>query len=84
MQGRLGKDAPGLLRVIEEAFEVNRVGGALRLGPRSVDVMEVRGDVGNRVPPYTFYCKVKGHEGNYDLVLVIDLQEEGWQFAVRD
>ncbi len=85
VQGRLAKDAPGLLRVIEEAFEVNRVGGALRLGPRSVDVMEGPADVGQRVPPYTFYCKVKGHAGDYDLVLEIGEQGGGgWQFAVRE
>lgn len=84
VQGRLAKDAPGLLRVIEEAFEVNRVGGALRLGPRSVDVMEGRADVGTRVPPYTFYCKVRGHTGDYDLVIEIGEQGEGWQFTVRE
>jgi hypothetical protein len=83
VQGRL-KDAPGLLRVIDEAFEVNRVGDALRLGPRSVDVMEGRAEVGTRVPPYTFYCKVRGHSGDYDLVLVLDEQGEGWQFTVRE
>ncbi len=82
--GAADPDAPGLLRVIDEAFEVNRVGEALRLGPRSVDVMEGRAEVGKRVPPYTFYCKVRGHAGDYDLVMVLDEQGEGWQFTVRE
>ncbi|PTX99296.1 hypothetical protein DB345_02655 [Spartobacteria bacterium LR76] len=84
VRGRLTRDAPGLLRVIDEAFDVDRVGVALRLGPRSVDVMEGRTGVGTRVPPYTFYCKVRGHAGDYDLVMVIDEQGDGWQFAVRE
>jgi len=49
---RLTKECPKLLIVINQCFDVRPSGGALRLGPRSIVVIEGRAGVGDRVPPY--------------------------------
>ncbi|MCE9518443.1 MAG: hypothetical protein K8R87_02580 [Verrucomicrobia bacterium] len=81
---RLEKDCPKLLVVINQCFDVNPVGGALRLGPRSSDVIEGRAETGARVPPYVFDCKVKGTTGAYPLTIEIGDWDDGWKFIIRE
>ncbi len=81
---RLERDCPKLLAVINQCFEVSPVGGALRLGPRSIDVIEGRAGVGDRVPPYEFDCKPKGTAGAYSLTIEISDFDDGWKFIIRD
>ena len=81
---RLTKDCPGLLSVINKCFDIERSGGAFRLGPRSSDVTDGRAGIGNRVPPYEFNCKVKGTEGPYNLKIEISDWDGGWKFIIRE
>lgn len=81
---RLTKECPKLLVVINECFEVRPVGGALRLGPRSIDVMEGRAGVGDRVPPYEFDCKPKGSDDSYPLTIEISDLDSEWKFIIRE
>lgn len=83
VSGRLAKSCPELLDAMTKSFEVNTVGGALRLGPRSLDVVEGRAEVGARVPPYQFECKVKGTMGPHNLQIEISDWDGGWKFIVR-
>jgi len=83
VEAKLRKEAPELLDTITAAFEMNEVGGALRLGPHSVMVQTGAAEVGARVPPYTFFCKIRGYRGDYPLLMTIDEAEDGWRFAVR-
>lgn len=79
---RLAKDCPELLKVIDQCFDVKPVGGAARLGPRSIDVIEGRAGTGSRVPPYEFDCKVKGSTDSYPLCIEINDSDDGWKFIV--
>ena len=79
---RLSHDAPDLIKVINDAFDVYRVGDALRLGPRSSDVIDGRAQAGTRVPPYEFYCKPKGARGPFSLQITIHSDGE-WYFIIR-
>ena len=81
---RLTKDCPGLLVAINQCFDVERSGGALRLGHRSLDVIDGRAEAGERVPPYEFNCKIKGTEGPYNLRIEINDGDHGWQFIIRE
>jgi len=81
---RLAKDCPKLLLVINQCFDVSPVGGALRLGPRSNDVIEKRAGVGDRVPPYEFDCKLKGTSGAYPLTIEVSESDDGWKFIIRE
>ncbi len=81
---RLAKDCPKLLLVINQCFDVSPVGGALRLGPRSVDVIEKRAGVGDRVHPYEFDCKLKGTSGAYPLTIEVSDSDNGWKFIIRE
>ena len=81
---RLAKDCPKLLLVINQCFDVSPVGGALRLGTRSVDVIEKRAGVGDRVPPYEFDCKLKGTSGAYPLTIEVSDSDDGWKFIIRE
>ncbi len=80
---RLTPEAPDLLKVINDAFDVARSGSALRLGPHSLDVEEGRAEVGTRVPPYDFNCKPKGQPGPYTLRVEISDWDGGWHFTIR-
>lgn len=81
---RLEKDCPKLLLVINQCFDVSSGGGALRLGPRSIDVIEGRAGVGDRVTPYEFDCKIKGTTGSYPLTIEISDWDDGWKFIIRE
>jgi hypothetical protein len=81
---RLTKECPKLLVVINQCFDVSPSGGALRLGPRSVDVVEGRAGVGDRVPPYEFDCKLKGSAEPYPLTIEISDWGDGWKFIIRE
>jgi hypothetical protein len=83
VSSRLSRTAPELLRVINDSFEVAPGGGALRLGPHSLDVIEGRAEVGTKVPPYEFDCKPKGKPGPFFLRLRVEESESGWQFIVQ-
>lgn len=82
---RLRSECPGLLSAIQQSFEVRPVGGALRLGPRSADVVEGRAEVGQRVPPFEFDCKPKGSPGPYTLRMEIrEGDGDGWKLIIRE
>lgn len=81
---RLTKECPKLLVVINQCFDVSPSGGALRLGPRSIDVMEGRAGVGDRIPPYEFDCKLKGSADSYPLTIEISDWDDGWKFIIRE
>jgi len=81
---RMKKECPKLLVVINQCFDVKPVGGALRLGPRSNDVMEGRAGVGDRVPPYEFDCKLKGAADSYPLTIEISDWDDGWKLIIRE
>lgn len=86
VSARVTRSDPTLIKVINDAFDVSPVGGAVRLGPRSVDVMEGRAEVGTRVPPYDFECKPKGKPGPYSLLMTIDEGGRGegrWHFTIE-
>jgi hypothetical protein len=84
---RVGRSDPGLIKVINDAYKVAPVGSALRLGPRSVDVVEGKAEAGTRLPPYEFDCKPKGKPGPFSLHLTIDEGGDGkgnWHFTVKE
>jgi len=80
---QLSRSAPELLSVINDSFDVARVGGAIRLSARSIDVIEGRAEIGDRVPPYEFDCKPKGQPGPSSLHLRIDDWDDGWKFIIH-
>jgi len=85
VQKELEAEAPKLIQAACASFDINEVGGALRLGPHSAEA-QIEGDavVGKRVPPYEFMCRLKGSKGDYDLLIVFDRGDSGWAFTVRD
>lgn len=83
---RIARSDPNLIKVINDAFDVSPVGGALRLGPRSVDVVEGKAEVGKREPPFEFDYKPKGTTGLFSLHMTIDEGGNGegrWHFTVQ-
>src|SRR4051794_19081274 len=68
---KLAKEDPFLAALIETHFDVNRVGGAARVGHDSNGNSTVSGlEVGTRLPPYEFNAKPKGAKGAYSLYIV--------------
>ncbi len=74
VKDRISKSDPELVAVIERAFSVNKVGGAVRLGHHFGE------RVGERVPPYEFNAvqKSSGKKGR----LMID-QSDDFEFTGR-
>ena len=85
VQKELEAEAPKVIQAACASFDINHVGGALRLGPHSAQA-QIEGDavVGKRVPPYEFMCRLKGSKADYDLLIVFDRGDSGWAFTVQD
>ena len=74
VRARISKSDPELVKVIEKTFEVNRSGGAVRLGR---DFGERQGE---RIAPYEFGAKERKSAG--PCVLVIE-ESEDYEFTGR-
>jgi hypothetical protein len=83
VSARLARSAPTLIKVINDSFDIAPTGGALRLSARSIDVIEGRAGIGDRVPPYEFDCKPKGEPGPFFLRIKIDDWDDGWKFIIH-
>src|SRR4051794_38838922 len=68
VRAQIQKEDPEFLALIERAFDIRHVGGALRVGHDASGKSTVEGvEVGTRMPPYEFPAKLKGTESNYTL-----------------
>jgi hypothetical protein len=87
VRAQIQKEDPEFLALIERAFDIRHVGGALRVGHDASGKSTVDGvAVGTRMPPYEFPAKLKGSESNYTLHLTfVPSETEGhpWQVTVR-
>ncbi len=84
VEKKIQSTSPKIIATASAAFDMDRVGGALRLGARSLEVQNGTGEVGQRVPPFTFLCRAKGTKTDFDLVITFDEAESGWTFTVRN
>ena len=87
VRARIQKDDPEFLALVERAFDIRHVGGALRVGHDATGKSAVEGvEVGTRMPPYEFPAKIKGTDSLYTLYLTFSPSELGdhmWQVTVR-
>jgi hypothetical protein len=84
---QIKRDDPEFLALIECAFDIRHVGGALRVGHDASGKSTVEGvAVGTRMPPYEFLAKLKGSESLYTLYLTFvptEIEGHPWQVTVR-
>jgi hypothetical protein len=87
VRAQIQKEDPEFLALIEQAFDIRHVGGALRVGHDASGKSTVEGvEVGTRMLPYEFLAKLKGTESNYTLHLTFvpsEIQGHPWQVTVR-
>ena len=86
-RAQIQKEDPEFLTLIERAFDIRSIGGALRVGQDATGKSTVEGvEVGTRMPPYEFSAKLKGTESNYTLHLTFvpsEVEGHPWQVTVR-
>src|SRR5687767_8579585 len=73
VRNRIGREDSALVAWVEQTFDIRDSGGATRVGRQADGKPAVDGaQIGDRVPPYEFPAKPKGHAGEYTLYLAFD------------
>ena len=73
VSAEVAKGDPFLADYIAKNFDVNHVGGAMRIGhDKDGNSLVPEMEVGDRIPPYEFYAKPRGGSGDYTLYITLD------------
>ncbi len=85
---QISQDDPDFANFLCKQFSIAPVGGAMRVGhDRKGDPTVPGMQVGNRLPPYTFYANPRYAEGEYQLLLTLEPEDSNkrkmWHVTVR-